>query len=111
MGRERVTISIKQLEGNNYKEVTDKLIKAETVTCKVTEVTGDGLYVEAPENVRGVIKKYDLSKHKDQQKPDRFTVGDKIDAKAISYDKNKKILNFSVKVLEIAEEKKAIAEY
>ena len=109
--RERVTISIKQLEESNYKEVTDKLIKAEVVTCKVTEVTDEGLYVEAPENVKGFIKKFDLSKHKDQQKPDRFTVGDKIDAKVISYDKNKKILNFSVKVLEIAEEKKAIAEY
>ncbi len=109
--RERVTISIKQFEENNYKEVTDKLIKAEVVTCKVTEVTDEGLYVEAPENVKGFIKKFDLSKHKDQQKPDRFTVGDKIDAKVISYDKNKKILNFSVKVLEIAEEKKAIAEY
>ena len=109
--RERVTLSIKQLEENNYKEVTGKLIKAEVVTCKVTEVTDEGLYVEAPKNVKGFIKKFDLSKHKDQQKPDRFTVGDKIDAKVISYDKNKKILNFSVKVLEIAEEKKAIAEY
>ena len=109
--RERVTISIKQLEENNYKEVTDKLIKAKIVTCKVTEVTIEGLYVEAPENVKGFIKKFDLSKHKDQQKPDRFTIGDKIDAKVISYDKNKKILNFSVKVLEIAEEKRAITEY
>jgi small subunit ribosomal protein S1 len=109
--RERVTISIKQLEESNYKEITDKLVKAEVVTCKVLEVTKDGLYVEAPEGVKGFVKKYDLSKHKDQQKPERFTVGDRIDAKIISYDKSKKILNFSVKILEIAEEKKAIAEY
>ena len=109
--RERVTISIKQLEESNYKEITDKLVKAEIVTCKVLEVTKDGLYVEAPEGVKGFVKKYDLSKHKDQQKPERFTIGDRIDAKIISYDKSKKILNFSVKILEIAEEKKAIAEY
>ena len=109
--RERVTISIKQLEESNYKEITDKLVKAEVVTCKVLEVTKDGLYVEAPEGVKGFVKKYDLSKHKDQQKPERFTIGDRIDAKIISYDKSKKILNFSVKILEIAEEKKAIAEY
>ena len=109
--RERVTISIKQLEENNYKEITDKLVKAEVVTCKVLEVTKDGLYVEAPEGVKGFVKKYDLSKHKDQQKPERFTVGDRIDAKIISYDKSKRMLNFSVKILEIAEEKKAIAEY
>jgi len=109
--RERVTISIKQLEESNYKEITDKLVKAEVVTCKVLEVTKDGLYVEAPEGVKGFVKKYDLSKHKDQQKPERFTIGDRIDAKIISYDKSKRILNFSVKILEIAEEKKAIAEY
>ena len=109
--RERVTISIKQLEESNYKDITDKLVKAEVVTCKVLEVTKDGLYVEAPEGVKGFVKKYDLSKHKDQQKPERFTIGDRIDAKIISYDKSKRILNFSVKILEIAEEKKAIAEY
>merc|ERR1711939_1009843 len=101
--RERVTISIKHLEENDYRKITEKLMKAEVVTCRVTEVIKDGLYVEAPEGVKGFVRKFDLSKHKDQQKPERFTVGDKIDAKMISFDKYRRISNFSVKILEIAD--------
>lgn len=109
--RERITMSIKKLEENNYKKIKDQLLRSEVVTCVITEVLKSGLYVEAPNNITGYIKKFDLSKHRDQQKPERFTVGDKIDAKMISYDKNKKVAYFSVKVVEIADEKKAIEEY
>merc|ERR1712196_55675 len=98
------------LEENNYKKIVEKLKKSVVVTCKIIEVTKDGLYVEVAEGMKGFVKKFDLSRHKDQQKPERFTVGDKIDAKMIFYDKNKKLLNFSVKVLEIADEKRAIQE-
>jgi small subunit ribosomal protein S1 len=112
--RERVTISMKQLESNkNHKKpaAAEQIIKSEVVTCKVLEVTKDGLLVEATDGVKGFIKRFDLSKHRDQQKPERFAVDDRIDAKILSYDKNKKLLSLSVKSLEIAEEKKAIAEY
>ena len=109
--RERVTISMKQLKENNYRRIIKQLMESGVITCKVLEIDKDGLVVEASEGIKGFIKKSDLSKHIDQQKPERFTSGDRIDAKVLSYDKNKKILNLSVKVLEIAEEKKAIAEY
>ena len=109
--RERVTVSIKQLKENDYKEIIKQLMKSKVVTCKVLEVDKDGLVVETSEGIKGFIKRFDLSKHVDQQKPERFAIGNKIDAKILSYDKNKKVLNLSVKILEIAEEKKAIAEY
>lgn len=109
--RERVTISIKQLIDTKHKDIINRLIKTKVITCKVLEVAKEGLYVEAPEGIKGFVKKYDLSKHKDQQKPERFTIGDRIDTRIISHDKNKRMLNLSVKILEIAEEKKAIAEY
>ena len=109
--RERVTVSIKQLKENNYQEIIKQLIKSGVVTCKVLNVSKDGLDVKTPEDIKGFIKKSDLSKHINQQKPERFTLEDRIDAKILSYDKNKKVLNLSVKALEIEEEKKAIAEY
>lgn len=109
--RERITISIKQLEDINNKRIVDDLIKAEAVTCRILDVSNDGLYVESPQGIKGFIKRFDLSKHKDQQRPERFSIGDRIDAKVLSYDKNKKHLSLSVKTLEIAEEKKAIKEY
>ncbi len=109
--RERVTISIKQLKENNYQKITRQPIKSGIVTCKVLKVSKDWLMVETPEGVQGFIKKFDLSKHVDQQRPERFTLEDRIDAKVLSYDKNRRVLNLSVKALEIAEEKKAITEY
>ncbi|WPX96420.1 30S ribosomal protein S1 [Candidatus Bandiella euplotis] len=108
--RERITVSIKQLQEGDHQKVVDQLVKSKIITCKVLEVTKDGLVVEA-EGVKGFVKRFDLSRHKDQQKPERFTVDDRIDAKVVSYDKSKKMLNLSVKALEIDEEKKAIAEY
>jgi small subunit ribosomal protein S1 len=109
--RERITVSMKQIEENNSQKIVDQLLKSKVVTCKVIEVTKDGLVTEVAEGIRGFVKKFDLSKHRDQQKPERFTIEDRIDAKVISYDKVKKILSLSVKALEIEEEKKAIAEY
>ena len=109
--RERITVSMKQIEENNSQKIVDQLLKSKVVTCKVIEVTKDGLVTEVAEGIKGFVKKFDLSKHRDQQKPERFTIEDRIDAKVISYDKVKKILSLSVKALEIEEEKKAIAEY
>jgi small subunit ribosomal protein S1 len=109
--RERVTLSIKKIQESNNISIMKKIIDSGPITCTVLEVTKDGLFVEMPEGMKGFIKRYDLSKHRDQQKSERFTVGDRIDAKAVSYDKNKNIAVMSVKLLEIEEEKKAIKEY
>ena len=109
--RERVTVSMKQLKENNYQEIIKQIIKSGIVTCKVLSVNKDGLDVETPEGIKGFIKKSDLSKYINQQKPERFTLEDRIDAKVLSYDKNKKVLNLSVKLLEIEKEKEVITEY
>ena len=110
--RERIKVSLKRLEGNDLKKVADKLIQAGPVTCTVAEVKSAGLVVDIlEEDMKGFIKKYDLSMHNDQQNPERFTVGDRIDAKAVSFNKIDRTLNLSVKLLEIRDEKKAIKEF
>ncbi|MDJ1407889.1 MAG: S1 RNA-binding domain-containing protein, partial [Candidatus Midichloria sp.] len=71
----------------------------------------DGIEVEAAEGLAAFIKKSDLSKHKDEQRPERFAVGDKVDAKVLGFDKASRQLSLSIKAHEIEEEKKAIAEF
>ena len=108
---EKVIISIKQLENINHEQAIDKLIKLDFITCKILSVNKEGLLVETLEGIKGFVQKYDLSKRKYDQKLDGFIVGDKIDVKAISYNQYKKVMNFSIKALEIIEEKQAIAKY
>lgn len=109
--RERVSLSVKQLTSDSVGETISKFNKGDVVTCTITGVKGEGIEVELADGVRSFIKKVDLSKHKSEQRPERFGVGDKVDAKVVSIDSKDRKVNVSIKTLEVDEEKKAIAEY
>ncbi|MBA8667676.1 30S ribosomal protein S1 [Holosporaceae bacterium 'Namur'] len=109
--RERVTLGIKQLSTDHFTEAADKLDRNSIVTCTVTDVKSDGIEVEVSENIKAFIKKGDISKHKAEQRPERFAVGDRVDAMVVAVDKNTRKVNISIKALEADQEKKAIAEY
>jgi small subunit ribosomal protein S1 len=84
--------------------------KGDIVTCTITEVTTGGVEVSVNDTVKGFIKKADLSRERSEQRPDRFAVGEKIDAKVLSVEKSGK-LSLSVKQREIDEDKAAMAEF
>ncbi|MEO7366129.1 MAG: S1 RNA-binding domain-containing protein, partial [Sphingomicrobium sp.] len=85
--------------------------KGETVTVSVLEVRDGGLEVQVGDGgVTGFIKRTDLGRDRDEQRPERFQVGQKMDAMVIGFDRSKKP-NFSVKALQISEEKQAVAQY
>lgn len=109
--RERVTLGIKQLVSDSFSEISSKLSKGSIVTCIVSEIKNDGIEVELSDGIKTFIKKGDLSKHKAEQKPERFAVGDKVDASVTSVDKTARKLNLSIKAYEVEQEKKVIAEY
>lgn len=111
LDRERVTLSVKQLSSDTLALQAEKLLAAQIATCVITAVKKDYIEVELQDGVPGIIKKYDLSKYKDEQHPERFAVGDKLDAKVLSFDKSNRQMLLSIKALEIEEEKKAIAEF
>ena len=58
----------------------------------------------------GFVKRTDLGRDRDEQRPERFQVGQKFDAMVIGFDRSKKP-NFSIKAMQIAEEKQAVAQY
>ena len=85
--------------------------KGETVTVTVLEVRDGGLEVQVGDDgATGFIKRTDLGRDRDEQRPERFQVGQKFDAQVIGFDRSKKP-NFSIKALQIAEEKQAVAQY
>ncbi len=109
--RERVTLGVKQLTKDYFSEAADKFSKGSIITCTISDVRNDGIEVELSENIRAFIKKNEISKHKAEQRLERFAVGDRIDAMVVAFDKTTRKFNVSIKALEVDQEKKAIAEY
>jgi small subunit ribosomal protein S1 len=109
--RERINVGMKQLASDDFSKILSKHQKGDVVTTTVTEVKKDGMTVEVEKGIKVFVKKADLSKHKSEQRPERFGVGDKIDAKIMVLDLKERKIALSIKALEVEEEKRAIEEY
>jgi len=116
--KERISLGMKQLERGAPTAAAaggagggSSLKRGQVVTVTVLEVRDGGLEVQAGEDgSTGFIKRSDLGRDRDEQRPDRFQVGQKIDAQVTGFDRSKKP-NFSIKAYQLAEEKKAVEEY
>jgi small subunit ribosomal protein S1 len=111
--KERISLGMKQLEKGAPTEAGSgsSLKRNETVTVTVLEVRDGGLEVQVGEDgATGFIKRADLGRDRDEQRPDRFQAGQKVDAMVIGFDRSKKP-NFSIKARQISEEKEAVAQF
>jgi len=109
--KERVALGLKQLTENKASGALAGIAKGQVVTCTVTAVDDKGIEVQVNETVKGSIKRADLSRERSEQRPDRFAVGEKVDAKVISIDAKKNLLGLSIKQRELDEDKAAMAEF
>ena len=108
--KERISLSIKALGADPYKEAIANIKKGDVVTSIVTAVTDNGLEVTV-DGMQGFIRKNELSRDRSEQRPDRYAVGEKVDAKITALDKATRKLTLSVKAKDMDEEKQAMAEY
>ena len=108
--KERISLSIKALERDPFDEVSKTLRKGSTITALVSKVEEAGIEVDC-HGVKGFIKRSDLSRDRNEQRPERFSEGDKVDAKVVNLDKSSRKLTLSIKALELAEEKEAVEQY
>ncbi|ATY34153.1 30S ribosomal protein S1 [Sphingomonas psychrotolerans] len=114
--KERISLGMKQLERGGPSAAVvagegDKLNKNQVVTVTVLEVRDAGLEVQVGEDgATGFIKRTDLGRDRDEQRPERFQVAQKFDAMVTGFDRSKKP-TFSVKAMQIAEEKQAVQQY
>ena len=115
--KERISLGMKQLErggvavGGAAAGGAGGANKGETVTVTVLEVRDGGLEVQiGDDGATGFIKRTDLGRDRDEQRPERFQVGQKFDAQVTGLDRSKKP-TFSIKALQISEEKQAVAQY
>ena len=109
--KERVSLGIKQLAGNPVESDMDGIKKGSVVTCTVTAVQDNGIEVKITDTISAFIKKSDISKDRQEQRPARFAIGDRVDAKVATVDKASNKVTVSIKALEMEEHKRAIEEY
>jgi small subunit ribosomal protein S1 len=109
--KERISLGIKQLAGDPMESAGD-LKKNAVVTCEVIEVRESGIDVKiVGTELTAFIKRSDLARERGEQRPERFAVGQKVDARVTQFDRKTHKVGVSIKALEVAEEKEAIAQY
>ncbi len=111
--KERISLGIKQLAGDPMSQGTaGELKKNSVVTCEVTEVKEGGLEVTiVGTELNAFIKRADLARERGDQRPERFAVGQKVDARVTQFDRKTHKVGVSIKALEVFEEKEALAQY
>ena len=109
--KERVSLGIKQLTEDPFSGSLKDLKKGAVVTCTVRQVTDNGIEVTLGDGATGFIRKGELSRERSEQRPDRFAVGEKVDAKITAIDPKTRKIALSIKQNEADEEKKAMADY
>lgn len=108
--KERISLSIKAIDGDPFADATAGVKRGAVVTVEVTAIEDGGIEVEY-DGMKAFIRRSDLSRDRAEQRPERFSVGNKIDARVTNIDKSSRKLGLSIKAREIAEEKEAVQQY
>jgi len=112
--KERISLGIKQLQGNDpmSEGAAGELKKNDVVTCEVIDVKEGGIDVRiSGTDLEAFIRRADLARDRGDQRSERFQVGQKVDARVTQFDRKSRKVSVSIKALEVAEEKEAIAQY
>ncbi len=109
--KERISLGIKQVDSDPMADADFR--KGQIITVEVVDVATGGIEVSFGEGnaLRSFIRKSDLSRDRQEQRADRFSVGDRLDAMVTSFEKSSRKVSLSVKAMELADEKEAIAQF
>ncbi|MDZ4061663.1 MAG: 30S ribosomal protein S1 [Brevundimonas sp.] len=110
--KERVSLGIKQLGGDPMEGDTFK--KGQQVTVTVTSIETGGIEVKFGEEdapATAFIRKSDLSRDRADQRTERYSVGDRVDAMVTGIDKASRRVSVSIKALEMKDETAAIEQF
>ncbi|MGF1544972.1 MAG: 30S ribosomal protein S1 [Parvularculaceae bacterium] len=110
--KERISLGVKQV-GSDPLDQAGEIRKGADVTCAVTAIENGGIEVQVggEGGPKAFIRKSDLSKDRNEQRPERYAVGDKVDARVTAFDRNSRRISLSIKAREVAEEKEAVEQY
>jgi small subunit ribosomal protein S1 len=108
--KERISLSIKAVDGDPFAESIEGVKRGSVITVEVTAIEDGGIEVDY-EGMKSFIRRSDLSRDRSEQRPERFGVGDKVDVRVTNIDAKSRRLGLSIKAREIAEEKEAVEQF
>jgi small subunit ribosomal protein S1 len=108
--KERISLSIKALQGDPFAEAIGGVKRGDIITVTVSKIEDGGIEVDYG-GMKSFIRRSDLSRDRSEQRPERFQVGDKVDVRVTNIDTKTRKLGLSIKAREIAEEKEAVEQY
>ena len=108
--KERISLSIKALGDDTFSDAVDGVKRGSIITVAITAIEEGGIEVDY-NGMKSFIRRSDLSRDRADQRPERFSVGDKVDARVTNVDSKTRRLGLSIKAREIAEEKEAVEQY
>jgi small subunit ribosomal protein S1 len=109
--KERISLGIKQLEADPFEAGVASVKKGDVVTATISSIQEGGIEVALPDGMPGFIRKSELSRDRSEQRPDRFAVGERVDAKITTIDRATRRVALSIKAREVDEEKRAMQEF
>ena len=109
--KERISLGIKQLEADPAAEVLDRIRKGDIVSCTVTKVEANGIEVKVEEILTGFIRRAELARDRQDQRPEKYAIGETVDAKIVAVDRAARRLSLTVKGKEVEEEREAMKEF
>ncbi|MDB5590765.1 S1 RNA-binding domain-containing protein, partial [Enterovirga sp.] len=109
--KERISLGIKQLAGDPFADAGE-IRKGQVVTCEVIEVKDSGIEVKIVDtDMQTFIRRAELARERPDQRPERFSAGERVDARVTMFDRKARRVTLSIKALEVYEEKEAIAQF
>ena len=108
--KERISLGVKQVGGDPFVDATAGVKRGAIVTVTVTSIEDGGIEVEH-DGMKAFIRRSDLARDRAEQRPERFAVGDKVDARVTNVDKAARRLGLSIKAREVAEEREAVEQF
>ncbi|MFB3102666.1 MAG: 30S ribosomal protein S1, partial [Alphaproteobacteria bacterium] len=95
--KERISLGIKQLSEDPFAAAGGSIKKGAIVTATISEVNDGGIEVKTSGGLTTFIRRSDLSRDRSEQRPDRFAVGEKVDAKVMNFDASDRRISLSIK--------------
>ncbi|MBD9528634.1 MULTISPECIES: 30S ribosomal protein S1 [Paracoccus] len=108
--KERISLSIKALENEAMAEAVEGVKRGSVITVAVTAIEDGGIEVEY-NGMKSFIRRSDLARDRQDQRPERFQVGDNVDVRVTNIDTKTRRLGLSIKAREIAEEREAVEQF
>ncbi|TID98612.1 30S ribosomal protein S1, partial [Legionella pneumophila] len=109
--RERISLGLKQLEGDSFASFAETYTKGSIVKGTVTAVEPKTVTVALAEDVSGTIRVSELSDERVDDATTIVKVGDEVEAKITNIDRKNRTISLSVKAKDAQDEADAIKKY